>query len=98
MIEISVTNSSVQISGHAGYAAPGKDIVCAAISALGQTLLLSLEELTDDDYSALVSDGNLSIKFRTLSDQAKALKGSFSIGCKAIAESYPDYVRIVGIV
>ena len=97
MIEITVTDSSVQITGHAGYADPGKDIVCAAISALGQTLLLSLEELTDDDYSAVVSDGSMNIKFRTLSDKAKALKGSFFIGCKAISESYPEYVRMVGV-
>lgn len=98
MIEISVTDSSISITGHAGYAEPGQDIVCAGISALGQTLLLSLEELTEDNYSALASDGELCIKFRTLSDVAKALKESFLIGCKAIAESYPDYVRIIGVV
>lgn len=97
MIEISVTDSSVSITGHAGYAEPGQDIVCAGISALGQTLLLSLEELTEDHYNAIAGNGNLYIKFSTLSDRAKTLKECFFIGCKAIAESYPDYVRIVGV-
>ena len=94
MIEITIKHDAVKIHGHANYDQYGKDIVCAGISALGQTLLLSLEELTEDDYSALCSDGELCIKFRTLSDGAKILKGSFLIGCKAIAECYPDNVRL----
>ena len=33
---------SVRIKGHAGYDEKGSDIVCAAISTLGQTLLAYL--------------------------------------------------------
>ena len=29
----------LHISGHAGYAAPGEDIVCAGISAIGYALM-----------------------------------------------------------
>ena len=33
----------IQIEGHAGYAEKGKDIVCAAVSALYQTLVHTIQ-------------------------------------------------------
>ena len=94
MIEVSVTESSIKISGHAGYAEPGKDIVCAAVSTLWQNLILSLDHLTDDDYDTDTEGEVKSIKFWTLSDRAWVLKMSFLHGIEAIAESYPDNVRL----
>lgn len=51
MINISVAhnedNCSIVIEGHAGYAEPGRDIICAAVSALYLHLMNSIEELTD---------------------------------------------------
>lgn len=34
MIVIKYTNTSISISGHAGYGKKGKDIVCAGVSAI----------------------------------------------------------------
>ena len=38
---------NIDISGHAGYAPAGFDIVCSAISAVTQTALLGLEAIAD---------------------------------------------------
>ncbi len=37
LIEVThnVRTNEITVSGHAGYAEPGKDIVCAAVSVLG---------------------------------------------------------------
>lgn len=42
-----------EVSGHAGYADPGKDIVCAAISALTITFANSMEALTEDHVTII---------------------------------------------
>ena len=48
MIVINRRKDGFIITGHAGYAEPGKDIVCAAVSALVQAFIASVEELTQD--------------------------------------------------
>lgn len=44
MIEIDYDNSRITIKGHAEYANRGKDVVCAAISALTEVFITSVEE------------------------------------------------------
>lgn len=82
------------ITGHAGYAEPGKDIVCAAVSALTQTFIASVEELTQDKIEYEIEPGNTAIKLWTLSEKAKTLMESFFVGVRMIAEEYPEYVHI----
>ncbi|MDB8682165.1 ribosomal-processing cysteine protease Prp, partial [[Ruminococcus] gnavus] len=47
----------IEIFGHAGYADPGKDIVCAGVTALTQTLIQSIDDLTDDEIEYRISPG-----------------------------------------
>lgn len=83
------------IRGHANYAPLGQDIVCAAVSALWQTLIASLEELTDDDFSYKDEAGNANIVFKkNLTETAQLLIDSFFIGVKGIAAACPDYVSV----
>ena len=46
MIEVTVRKDEIKISGHANYAVSGSDIVCAGVTALAQTLIKSIEDLT----------------------------------------------------
>lgn len=39
MIVVKVNEEKITLDGHAGYAEPGKDIVCAAVTALVQTMV-----------------------------------------------------------
>lgn len=95
MIVITRAENSITVKGHANYAQRGQDIVCAAVSALWQTLELSLESLTDDDVKCNNISLMCEIKFRNLSERAQLLIDSFFIGVQMIAEEYPEYVRIV---
>lgn len=83
------------MSGHAGYALPGQDIVCAGISALVQSLIGSLEDLSDDKIEYEVSPGRADIKYGNLSEKSRTLVDSFFIGVCKIADEYPDNVRII---
>ncbi len=94
MIEINRHNGGITISGHAGYAENGKDIVCAGVSALAQTLIQSIEELTTDTIQYDMSPGTVDIKFRDLSEDAQLLIDSFFVGVLMIADEYPDNVKV----
>lgn len=95
MIEVSVHKDSVALCGHAGYAPPGQDIVCAGVTALVQTLVKSIEDLTEDKIEYGISPGRADIKFKNLSEEGILLVDSFFIGICQIASDFPDYVRII---
>jgi uncharacterized protein YsxB (DUF464 family) len=95
MIAVSVRKDKIQISGHANYAEEGKDIVCAGVTALTQTLVKSIEDLTENKIECDISPGRADIKYRNLSEKAKTLVDSFFIGICMIADEFPDNVRIV---
>lgn len=94
MIAVSVRKDGIEISGHAGYAENGKDIVCAGATALVQTLIKSIEGLTQDKIQYEISPGRVDIHYRNLSEEGKLLVDSFFIGICLIADEFPDHVRI----
>ena len=94
MISIHRCKDGILMSGHANYAEPGKDIVCAAVSVLVQNLIQSIEELTIDQIKYVMSPGTVDIEFRDLSEHAQLLVNSFFVGIEMIASEYPDNVKV----
>lgn len=95
MIIITRTPNSITVCGHANFARHGKDIVCASISALAQTLIASLEDMTEDTFSYNLEAGNVEIVFeKNLSERAQLLVDSFFIGADSIAAVYPRNVKV----
>jgi len=91
------------ISGHAEYDIYGKDIVCAAVSVLAQTVLMSLVEVcrvNEDDLEYFIDDkGIMDVKItKDLSlpvlDKADVVLKTFELGIKSIIESYSKYVSL----
>ena len=94
MIVITKHENGLSIRGHAHYAEIGKDIVCAAVSSLAQTLIYSIEELTEDEIKYVSKPGTVEIKHGNLSANAQLLIDSFFVGVRMIADNYPDYVGV----
>lgn len=96
MIVITRNNGCTTITGHAGYAPYGQDIVCAAVSALVQTFIASVEELTHDEIKALRNEqGQIqTIQYRNLSEGAQLLLDSFFVGVQMIADAYPSNLKL----
>jgi uncharacterized protein YsxB (DUF464 family) len=94
LIVVTRYDGGVSIKGHARYAEPGKDIVCAGVSALVQTLIQSIEDLCTDTISYHLQPGSVEIKHGNLSAKAQLLMDSFFIGCYMIAERYPNHVEV----
>lgn len=87
------------IEGHAYAADPGKDIVCAAVSMLGQTIVLSLHQIANIDVEYEIRKGYLECKLpKNLTEKelhkAKLLVDTMLLGLKNIQESYPQYIEI----
>ena len=95
MIAVNVRKDGISVSGHANYAEVGKDIVCAGVTALTQTLIRSLENLAKDKIKYKISPGRVDIHYGNLSEAGKLLVDSFFIGVCLIADEFPDYIRIV---
>ena len=81
--------------GHAEYASPGEDIVCAAVSALVINTANSLEQFTDDDIiieEDPQSSGYLALEFSkdTVSERASLLMDSLLLGLESIQENYGE--------
>lgn len=84
----------LQASGHAGYAEKGSDIVCAAVSALMQTLAYSVDGGTvtrsQDDCNTLTVQAEQSFdnmaKFELVTD-----------GLMLLAKQYPENVQFMNL-
>ena len=79
----------LNITGHAGYAPPGQDIVCAAVSALTESLwawLLQRRVIPEE-----IREG---ICFRIPRDtECEAAFSVIFTGLLGIVRAYPQYVR-----
>ena len=95
MIAVSVRKDGIEVSGHANYAEAGKDIVCAGMTTLTQTLIRSMQGLTGDKIQYEISSGRADIHYRNLSEEGKLLVDSFFIGICQIVDEFPENVRIV---
>lgn len=95
MIVVKFQKEGINISGHAGYASCGKDIVCAGISALTYNLINSMNALTKDHVECKHDDtkDETQIRFKNLSKEGNLLVDSFFLGILSIQEEYPDYVK-----
>lgn len=90
--------ASFEVSGHAGYARRGQDIVCAAVSAVTQTAVAGLREVAGLDPQVSIDHemGYLAVDLGRDMDNgaAQAILATMLIGLRAIARDNPRYVKI----
>lgn len=94
MIRVAENDAGVTVTGHAGHGPPGQDIVCAAVSALVQTLALSLDRLAPGETVCSMEPGSATIRYTSLSEKGRLLVCSFFVGIEAVAAAYPDNVTM----
>ncbi len=86
-------------TGHAGFAAFGKDIICAAVSALVINCVNSVSRFTSSKYDLESEEKNGYIRFVLKDDpseEAKLLLKSLKLGIDAIInDEGSKYVKLV---
>lgn len=87
--------------GHAEYDEPGKDIVCAAVSVLAQTLVNALFETQKVNPTYRVDDeGFLDCEIPTETEvmqdiEIQTVFRTIKVGMEGISEVYDDYVILL---
>jgi uncharacterized protein YsxB (DUF464 family) len=105
MIEVKVWRApekgiyKFSIKGHAGYDEYGKDIVCAAVSAISQTAVLGIENIKGIKIRKKIEEGNLEVEIVEVLKEVDKIKlqailETMLLGLKDIAEEYSDYVKV----
>ena len=87
----------IEISGHAGYAEYGQDIICSAVSVLALNMANSVEQFTDDHFEGSVSEdgGQFSFLFPdSMSPESQLLMKSLILGLTNIRDEYgAEYIN-----
>lgn len=89
--------SKVECYGHAGFDDAGKDIICAAVSALVINCSNSLEKFTDDFFDSMThEDGTTEIILKSpVSHDGVLLLDSLKMGLELISKEYgKKYLKI----
>ncbi len=78
------------LKGHAGFEEAGKDVVCAAVSALSINTVNAAENLTDAGFSCEQGDsGELNFHFTdSMGDREQLLMDALELGLTSIQEEY----------
>ena len=81
-----------QTEGHAGYADPGEDIICAAISMLVINTINSIEAFTSTSYTLDMEEETGMIDFEFADEEighdAALLMDSMILGLQGIQRNY----------
>ena len=80
------------VEGHAGYAEPGKDIICAAASTLVMSLRDAMEH-SNVPYDEVIGDG-----YAQVTCEDKTAKPWFYMamrGFLTLAGMYPEYYTVI---
>lgn len=87
-----------EVIGHAGYARTGKDIICAAVSALVITTSNAIERFTKDAFEGYEDEKTGRISFMVsgnISKESKLLINSMILGLTDIENEYGNkYLKI----
>lgn len=86
-----------EVEGHAGYAPSGRDIVCAAVSALVIGTVNGLEVLSDASFETSLSYGVTKVFVEEPTSSSNILLRSLIMSLEGIQEEYPEHIKIAGV-
>lgn len=81
------------VSGHAGYAKKGNDIICAAVSALVINTINAIQTFTSDQFDLETEEAQGKIYFRVkglVSNESKLLLDALHLGITEIQKEYGE--------
>ncbi len=105
MIEIKFKPKTmmVKVTGHAGQAEKGKDIVCSAVSILFLTLaqaVMDSREALEDEPVILINDGDGLVSCKPKKEYEATMQRTYwtiLTGFELLAQEYKEYVSFAVI-
>lgn len=87
------TLTGIESKGHSGYSHRGNDIICAAVSALMQALILGIEDIAQCDIDEKIPLMRVMWP-ESEQDRISLLTGTIASSLKIIAQENPRYVKL----
>lgn len=101
MIEVKYSDCLIKMNGHAGYEKMGKDIVCAAASALWLAVAAKMEKeqrLCHVSVSFHQAAGDTAVFIKSIKkgyeERIREVWDTFICGIQVIASNYPGYISL----
>lgn len=85
---------SVSVSGHAGFAEAGEDIVCASVSSAVQFTANLITDTFCEKAKVTVQDNLISICLKEKSGNGSAVLNGLSDHLRYLSEDYPGTIQI----
>jgi hypothetical protein len=83
----------ITVFGHSGYAKSGKDIVCAAVSAITQGAVVGLRKVLNESVTVKTSDGYLSFEVDD-NEKTRIIILTMSETIKDLVNQYPKHIKM----
>ncbi|MBC8569441.1 ribosomal-processing cysteine protease Prp [Zongyangia hominis] len=82
------------VSGHAGFAGAGEDIVCAGVSSTLQMTANGITEVLGLDATVTVEDNRIQLKLKAPEKRADDFLRAFLLQLTLLSEAYPHTIKI----
>lgn len=83
-----------KVSGHTGKAEHGKDVLCAAISAVSQMAVYTVCEVLKEKAKLEIRDGFLSLNLQNPSSGSQTVLEGLYGSLKSICENEKKYLKL----
>ena len=84
-----------EISGHAGYAESGKDIICASVSSAVYMAANTITDVICADADAVDGDGRMTVTLNQANEQAQAVLRGLELHLTELSKQYPENIKII---
>ena len=89
------TVTGFECKGHSGYAEAGRDIVCAAISALTTACVNALETVAGVVPAVEIGEARMKVSLDKGNRDAQIVFRTILQGLSDIASEYPDHLTVI---
>lgn len=86
--------TAFDVSGHAGFAGAGEDIVCAGVSSALQMTANGITEILGLDAAVRAEDNRISLKLKAPEKRADDFLRAFLLQLTLLSEAYPNTIKI----
>lgn len=94
MVKVTIDQDHITISGHAGYGAYGKDIVCAAVSGCVLTTINAILKIDETSINLLNKEGHIELmNLKTNKTTDKLVENMLDM-LKELETNYPKNIAI----
>ncbi len=86
-----------EFSGHVGIDTKGKDVVCAAVSAVVQATIIGINEVLKERIAYTIKDGKVKCRVNSDDECAQAMIKTLHQTVKQLAVQYPKNLSVVEV-